>query len=182
MCLIPNELHKPVFNFTLYLPRNVRKLYLHDNLIKISIRRFPFAPTNKLTHTFAQNNIVYELIGPFTGLSKLQYLDLSGNFCKFINRTFFQYVPSLQVLNLSNNALSQTFQSDDQGELFMNQRQLSNLDLSFNRIAYLSEQMLRNNINLQILKLSFNSNSEFKVKIGHLKKPVHSRFNEQAIS
>ena len=169
MCLIPNELHKPVFNFTLYLPRNVRKLYLHDNLIKISIRRFPFAPTNKLTHIFAQNNIVYELIGPFTGLSKLQYLDLSGNFCKFINRTFFQYVPSLQVLNLSNNALSQTFQSDDQGELFMNQRQLSNLDLSLNRIAHLSEQMLRNNINLQILNLSFNAISEFKVKIGHLK-------------
>ena len=167
---ITDELYKlPAFNYTLYLSRNMRKIYIHDNLLKISIRKYPFAPNNRLTHIFAQNNILYELIGPITGLLKLQYLDLSGNFCRFINRTFFQHFPSLQFLNLSNNALSQTFQSDDQGELFMKQRQLSNLDLSWNRIGHLSEKMLRNNINLQILNLSFNAISEFKVKIGHMK-------------
>ena len=170
MFLIPDDLSKPVFNYTLNLPHNLRKLYFHDSLMKTSIRRFPFAPNNRLTHVFVQNNIVYELIGPITGLLKLQYLDLSGNFCKFINRTFFQYVPSLQVLNLSNNALSQTFQSDDQSELFMNLRQLSNLDLSLNWITRLSEQMLRNNINLHILNLSFNAMSKFNVAIGHMKK------------
>ncbi|XP_078329105.1 toll-like receptor 4 [Crassostrea virginica] len=176
MSLITDELSKPVFNYTLYLPHNLRKLYFHDSLMKISIRRVPFAPNNRLTHIFAQNNILYELIGPFTGLLKLQYLDLSGNFCKFINRKFFQHFPSLRFLNLSNNALSQTFQSDDQGELFMNLRHLSNLDLSWNRIAHLSEQMLRNNINLQILNLSFNAMSKFNVAIGHIKKTVHFGF------
>ena len=167
---VPNELSIGVLNYTLYLPRNARKFYIHDNLLKVSIREFPFAPNNKLTHIFAQNNIVYELIGPFTGLLKLQYLDLSGNFCKFINRTFFQHFLSLRFLNLSNNALSQTFHSDDQGELFMNLRHLSNLDLSWNRIAHLSEQMLHNNFNLQILNLSFNAMSNFNVAIGHIKK------------
>ena len=78
MFLIPDELSKPVFNYTLYLPHNLRKLYFHDSLMKTSIRRFPFAPNNRLTHVIVQNNIVYELIGPFTGLLKLQYLDLSG--------------------------------------------------------------------------------------------------------
>ena len=52
----------------------------------------------------------------------------------------------------------------------MNLRHLSNLDLSWNRIAHLSEQMLRNNINLQILNLSFNAMSNFNVAIGHMKK------------
>ena len=97
---VPNELSIGVLNYTLYLPRNARKFYVHDNLLKVSIREFPFAPYNRLTHIYAQNNIVYELIGPFTGLFKLQYLDLSGNFCKFINRKFFQHFPSLQFLNL----------------------------------------------------------------------------------
>ena len=78
MFLITDELSKPVFNYTLYLPHNLRKLYFHDSLMKTSIRRFPFALNNRLTHVFVQNNIVYELIGPFTGLLKLQYLDLSG--------------------------------------------------------------------------------------------------------
>ena len=78
MFLITDELSKPVFNYTLYLPHNLRKLYFHDSLMKTSIRRFPFAPNNRLTHVIVQNNIVYELIGPFTGLLKLQYLDLSG--------------------------------------------------------------------------------------------------------
>ena len=55
----------------------------------------------------------------------------------------------------------------------MNLRHLSNLDLSWNRIAHLSEQMLRNNINLQILNLSFNAMSKFNVAIGHIKKTVH---------
>nr|XP_022308408.1 toll-like receptor 2 [Crassostrea virginica] len=167
---VPNELSIGVLNYTLYLPRNAKKIYIHDNLLKVSIREFPFSPNNRLTHIFAQNNIVYELIGPFTGLLKLQYLDLSGNFCKFINKKFFQHFPSLRFLNLSNNALSQTFRSDDQGELFMNLRHLSNLDLSWNRIAHLSEQMLRNNINLQILNLSFNAMSKFNVEIVHMTK------------
>ena len=78
MCLIPDELYEPEYNLTLYLPPNLRKLYFHDSLMKTSIRRFPFAPNNRLTHVIVQNNSVYELIGPFTGLLKVQYLDLSG--------------------------------------------------------------------------------------------------------
>ena len=138
MFLITDEVYKTFSNYTFYLPRNMRKIYIHDNLLRLSIRRYPFAPNNRLTHIFVQNSILYELIGPITGLLKLQYLDLSGNFCNDITSTFFQHFPSLLFLNLSNNLLSRTFQWDDKCELFMNLRQLSNLDLSWNRIAHLS--------------------------------------------
>ena len=73
-------------------------------------------------------------------------------------------------MNLSNNALAPIFENDKEGELFGNQRLLSVLDLSFNRIVHLPERVLQNNINLRHLNLSFNSLSEFKVNIGHMTK------------
>ena len=54
--------------------------------------------------------------------------------------------------------------------MFRNQRLLSVLDLSFNRIVRLPERVLQNNINLQRFNLSFNSLSEFKANIGHMTK------------
>ena len=39
-------------NYTIYLPRNLRKLYFHDNLYKMSIPKIPFGLNNKLTHIF----------------------------------------------------------------------------------------------------------------------------------
>nr|XP_022302085.1 toll-like receptor 6 [Crassostrea virginica]XP_022302086.1 toll-like receptor 6 [Crassostrea virginica] len=159
-----------VDNYTIYLPRNLRVFYYHDNLYKMSIPKFPFGLNNKLTHIFAQRNIFYEIIGPVTGISQLQYADLSGNFCKNISKSLLQPFSKLEFLNLSNNALAPIFENDKQGEMFRNQRLLSVLDLSFNRIVHLPERVLQNNINIRHLDLSFNSLSEFKVNIEHMKK------------
>ena len=155
--------------YTIYLPRNLRKLYYHDNLYKMSIPSFPFSPNNKLTHVFGQQNIIYELVGPVTGVTHVLYMDLSGNFCKFISKTFFRTFSNLEFLNLSNNALSQTFENENEGELFMNQRWLSILDLSLNRITHLPKNVFRYNDNLQRLDISYNSLSEFRVNIHHMK-------------
>ena len=156
-------------NYTIYLPRNLRKIYYHDNLYKMSIPSFPFYPNNKLTNFFGQQSIIYELVGPVTGANHIRYMDLSGNFCKFISKTFFRTFPNLQLLNLSNNALSQVFENENEGELFMNQRSLSILDLSLNRITSLPKQVFRYNNNLQHLDISYNSINEFTVNIEHMK-------------
>nr|XP_022308416.1 toll-like receptor 10 [Crassostrea virginica] len=157
-------------NYTIYLPRNLRVLYYHDNLYKMSIPKFPIGLNNKLTHIFAQRNIIYEIIGPVTGISQLQYADLSGNYCKNISKYIPQPFSKLEFFNLSNNALAPIFENDKEGEMFRNQRLLSVLDLSFNRIVHLPERVLQNSINLRHLDLSFNSLSEFKVNISHMKK------------
>ena len=51
----------------------------------------------------------------------------------------------------------------------MNQRSLSILDLSLNRITSLPKQVFRYNNNLQHLDTSYNSINEFTVNIGHMK-------------
>ena len=133
----------------------MQKLYINNNLYKLSIQNLLIASSNKLTHVFAQQSIIYELIGPLTGLLHVKYVDLSGNVFKFIKKTFFWHLSNLQHFNLSNNALSQTFEDDKHGELFMNQRLLSTLDLSFDRIICLPERLFQYNFNLRNLKFEF---------------------------
>lgn len=136
---------KPSANISFYLPRNLQKLYYHDNLYKMLIPEFPMGLNNSLTHIYLQRNIIYEVIGPITGLKRVRYVGFSGNFCKFIAKSFFIPFVGLEILNLSNNALSQIFESDENGEFFQSQKRLSDLDLSLNRITYLPEHVFQHN-------------------------------------
>lgn len=160
---------KPSANYSFYLPRNLQKLYYHDNLYKMSLPEFPMGLNNSLTHIYLQRNIIYEVIGPITGLKRVRYIDFSGNFCKFIAKSFFIPFVGLEILNLSNNALSQMFESDENGDFFQSQRRLTDLDLSLNRIAHLPGHVFQHNSKISRLNLSFNSLSDFNVKINHMK-------------
>ncbi|XP_056002206.1 toll-like receptor 4 [Ostrea edulis] len=156
-------------NYTIYLPENLRYLYYHDNLYKMSLPKFPLGKKNKLTHIFGQRNILYELIGPITGVDHVQYIDLSGNFCRYIEKSFLKSFKTLRNLNLSNNALGQVFEKDTNGELFSEQYQLTSLDLSSNRIVRLPAKIFQNNYNIIYMNLSYNSMTEFHVQINHMK-------------
>jgi Leucine-rich repeat (LRR) protein len=155
-------------NYTIYLPVNLRYFYYHDNLYKMSLPKFPLGNNTKLTHIFGQRNIIYELIGPVTGLEHVQYIDISGNFCGYIEKSFFISFKTLQHLNLSNNALGQVFEKDINGELLSEQYQLASLDLSFNRIVRLPAKIFQNNFNMVYLNLSYNSMSDFHVQLSHM--------------
>ncbi|XP_061166735.1 toll-like receptor 4 [Saccostrea echinata] len=133
------------FNYTVYLPPNLRKFYYHDNLYKMSIPKFSLGSQTKLTHVFAQQNIIYEVIGPVTGLESIKYIDFSGNFCGFISKLFLKSFSKLEYLNLSNNALGHVFENDKNGEILSAQRQLLTLDLSINRIYRFSEKVFLKN-------------------------------------
>lgn len=156
-------------NFTVYLPKNLRRLYYHDNLNKMFIPFLPVGLNNKLTHLFVSRNIFYEVIGPLTGMEHVRYIDFSENFCKSIAKSFLNPFTSLEFLNASNNALAQVFENDKNGELFMYQKRLSNLDLSFNRIAHLPKLVFQHNCNMSHLNLSYNALSDFVVKIDHMR-------------
>ncbi|XP_062620245.1 toll-like receptor 4, partial [Saccostrea cucullata] len=157
------------FNYTVYFPPNLRKFYFHDNLYKMSIPHFPLAHLANLTHVYGQRNIIYEVIGPVTGVDQIDYIDFSGNFCGFISKSFFKSFSGLKYLNISNNALGQVFENDKNGVILSAQTDLLTLDLSINRIYRLSEKVFLSNKKLERLYLHYNSLSKFQVRIGHMR-------------
>ncbi|XP_061165665.1 toll-like receptor 4 [Saccostrea echinata] len=158
-----------VENYTVYLPPNLRKLYFHDNLYKMSVPKIPIGPINKLTHIYVQRNIIYEVIGPFTGIENIRYIDFSGNFCGYISKSFLQHFTGIEFLNLSNNAFGQVFEKDKNGEILLYQTRLLLLDLSYNRIHSFSSVIFQKNSMLEHLNLGYNSLNEFTVQINHMK-------------
>ena len=67
-----------------YFYLEICKNYINHNLYKLSIQNFSIASSYKLTNVFAQQSIIYELIGPLTGFPHVKFVDLSGNVFKFI--------------------------------------------------------------------------------------------------
>ncbi|XP_062591435.1 toll-like receptor 4 [Saccostrea cucullata] len=156
------------FNISIYLPRNLKSLYFHDNLYKFTLQDYVFKMAQKLTHLYMQNNIIYELNGPIIGFESVEYIDFSNNFCGYISPNFFRYFRNLSYLNLSHNALGETLEMDENGEIFQYLRMLTTLDLTRNRIVSLSDTIFRNLNKLKNLDVSYNSLNKFSIPINHM--------------
>ncbi|XP_062579321.1 toll-like receptor 4 [Saccostrea cucullata] len=157
-------------NFTLFIPPNLTSLFWHDCLYKLYIPKLPVDANNKMSKILMQRNIIYNLIGPVTGMKHVQYFDLSGNFCGYISKEFLRYFTGLKYLNLSNNALGPSFENDEFGEILAHQRKLLSLDLSLNRIGRLPRKVLKHNHRIKNLNISYNSLGSFNVWIEHMRR------------
>ncbi|XP_078329102.1 toll-like receptor 4 [Crassostrea virginica] len=158
-------------NITIYFPPKMEVLYFHDNMYKLELQDFTLKSVDgpKLTHFHLQNNIIYSLTGPITGLSSVVHADLSNNFCSYISPKFFNDFQNMSFLDLSHNALGEIIENDVNGNIFCNLFKLKYLNLTRNRIVRLPDPIFRNLVHLKQLNLSYNSLSEFTIPINHMK-------------
>ncbi|XP_062581974.1 toll-like receptor 4 [Saccostrea cucullata] len=171
-------------NITIYMPPKLKTFYFHDNLYKMTLQDFAFTSVTKsaLSKVYLQNNIIYQMNGPITGIQSVVYADLSNNFCSYISPRFFEDFRNLSYLDLSHNALGENLENDINGEIFQNLRNLNSLNLTRNRIVRLPTKIFRNLKQLEILNLSYNSLSEFTVPISHMTRLTHLDLSNNQIS
>ncbi|OWF56550.1 Toll-like receptor 6 [Mizuhopecten yessoensis] len=153
--------------FIVNLPRSLETVSMKACHYQYVISRLHFAENN-LTHIFAQNNIFVEWRGPIINLTKLEYVDLSNNFCSYVANDFFRYVPSLKTLILHTNLLGFMINRDRKGETFQNNTRITKLDISLNRIDSLPRKIFHTLSSMQDLNVSFNLMNSLQADIGHM--------------
>ncbi|KAM3914906.1 LOW QUALITY PROTEIN: leucine-rich repeat and transmembrane domain-containing protein 1 [Leptodactylus fuscus] len=115
-----------------HFPTQTQVLYLQGNQIRvINYTSFVNVPGLKITY--------------------LTTLDLSNNSISRVPPYAFHYLRSLQILNLTNNAIHYL-----EGQVFTPLLALKELDLSFNNISTLPESLGNNTRNLTFLGLKNN--------------------------
>ncbi|XP_048749353.2 toll-like receptor 4 [Ostrea edulis] len=162
-------------NISIFIPPKLKRFYFHDNLYKLVLQDYVFKTVSKpvLTHIFMQNCIIYRLNGPLKGIESVRYADFSNNFCSYISPRFFEDLPNLSHLDLSNNALGENLESDHKGEIFQRLYRLTSINLARNRIVQLPDNIFQNLNRLKTLNLRYNSLSEFSLPLKHMTKLAH---------
>lgn len=84
-------------------------------------------------------------------LSKLEYVDLSGNELRMLRPNVFDTLAQLTVVNLSHNRLEALYK-----HVFRNSVNIEQLDVSYNQIAYIENNTFSHLPKLQYLDLSHN--------------------------
>ncbi|XP_035710126.1 protein artichoke [Folsomia candida] len=136
-------------------------LYLGNNrLTRLGQRAF--SGLRSLERLYLQRNNISWIHGDaFSSQTKaLQYLDLSFNQLKTINRAIFSGLAFIEEINLSHNDIS-TLEDGS----FSNLRSLRILDLSTNRIQSLHYASTFHPAGLEILKICCNTLSELLIGI-----------------
>ncbi|XP_062615991.1 toll-like receptor 4 [Saccostrea cucullata] len=146
----------PTF-FSYQLPPKLKFLSIADQKVYIPLvdNRYGITSKNSLTHVHIQGNLIYD-IQHFSGLWRLEYLDLSNNFCFNITKQSFQGMGNLLFLNLSRNLLGKELKRQSGEHVFDHLRGLKVLDLSFNWITYLHKDIFIFASNIEHLNLSNN--------------------------
>ena len=128
---------------------------------------------NQIKRIYAQDNSLYEWIGPIYGAYLVEYVDLSNNFCQNISTSFFDTFTNLKVLKINKNILGFSLQADSEGLSFKNLRNLTYLDISSNRILHLPRLIFKSMSSLHFLNLRNNLLTYFSIKINHMEDLKH---------
>ncbi|KAK6165321.1 hypothetical protein SNE40_022269 [Patella caerulea] len=112
--------------------------------------------TNVIALNMSYNVAVFTDIN-VTGLMNLQILDLSGNSCLYIARSFFDLFPNLTQLRLSNTYLSTDTFFNIGKRLLQPLSKLEILDLSSNSLGILPHDIFQGLSNLKQVSLSYNN-------------------------
>ncbi|CAL1538122.1 unnamed protein product, partial [Lymnaea stagnalis] len=126
---------------------------------------------NSLRYIDVGENYFPNIKGPFTGLQKLEHLDLSLSFVQHFGREYFKNFPSLTSLFLDNNLLNKYLNNVYPGNVTVlgYLRNLTFLELSYNRITSLPYNVFEGLDKLQYLYLDGNLMRNFDVEISHMK-------------
>ncbi|KAK7481408.1 hypothetical protein BaRGS_00027364 [Batillaria attramentaria] len=94
--------------------------------------------------------------GSPVGLTALETLDMSGNFCFNVSERMFDFVTTLRHLRLSNFHFDRNFFRKRAWRLFKDLKSLETLDLSYNNFIYVDPYMLRAQRHLKKLNMAGN--------------------------
>ena len=118
-----------------------------------------FEPLQNLTHLYlGSNRLVYiKSPGISNTLVSLRFLDLSDNGLATVENPFSESFPSLQILHLERNNLSEYFVPSDRGVgLFSGLTELEEIFISSNNIQNIPNLILRDQVSLTLLDISNN--------------------------
>ncbi|CAH1797726.1 unnamed protein product [Owenia fusiformis] len=150
-----------------------------------------FARNNKLKVFNAKNSyIVTNFGGPLKGLVHLQHFIYNNNDCRIVPEFFTcasGYFESLQVLDLANNRILLS-NSSSNFTLFKNCSSLVYLDISYNNLAYVPFDILKDTSSIKIVNLSGNKlvdlnidlKTQTSLKLLNLSKNIIQRLGESA--
>ncbi|KAK3612022.1 hypothetical protein CHS0354_021697 [Potamilus streckersoni] len=155
-------------NLTIQVPENLKVANFSRSKLAFPILNFRVGK-NRVEYLDASYSMLYNWTGPVVGFDCLTYLDLSNNHCSELSFQFFDYLPRLVTLLVSNNLLGIAISRDEDGRIFQNLKTLQHLDLSNNRISSMDENIFRGLVSIQILNISHNLLDLFLINIGHMK-------------
>ncbi|KAK6165322.1 hypothetical protein SNE40_022269 [Patella caerulea] len=139
------------------LPSRLKYLFFAgSNRIGVMANLIVIGGTNVIALNMSYNVAVFTDIN-VTGLMNLQILDLSGNSCLYIARSFFDLFPNLTQLRLSNTYLSTDTFFNIGKRLLQPLSKLEILDLSSNSLGILPHDIFQGLSNLKQVSLSYNN-------------------------
>lgn len=151
-----------------YLPAKLEVVDISHSKLAHPIPELYFNESNSVRMVNASNSLLYCWDGPIHGLTKLEYVDLSSNLCSKMRFTFFDKVPRLKYLSISKNMLFVPIQSDKQGRILQNLKELEELDMSLNRLQKIPQRFFKSQTFLRQLNLSKNMIEHFSVDVSHM--------------
>lgn len=130
----------------------------------LSLSKFPDlsqSPEDLTILDLSMNNIQILQASPATSSKTIQKLILSNNEIIDVTTNFFNGMPALNWLDLSHNNLTSLSNDDEDGDVFLQLKNLVFLDLSYNNFIELPGAIFEPLPILQLLDLSYNPLGEF---------------------
>ncbi|XP_046551631.1 toll-like receptor 4 isoform X1 [Haliotis rubra] len=156
-----DKYNKPIRgNVTIYVPPNVTFINASHSKMAFEVLRFQIGE-NKIREIDLSFNYFTLWTGPIIGLTHLEKVHVSNNFCEHLAEGVFSYFPSLKYLDISSNYLGYTLTNDTFSEMPL----LEYLDLSNNKISSLPKLIFKNSSRLEFLKLGSNYMMSWNIDI-----------------
>ncbi|KAL3888320.1 hypothetical protein ACJMK2_000690 [Sinanodonta woodiana] len=147
----------------------LQSITYYSNQLKINVR---LINEHNITSSlkiwdFSQNNIIILNI-TFAGayyLNALEALNLASNNMEYISPSFLSNLPSIKILDLSNNQLHIMQTSQDFPNIFSKNKDLEIIYLKNNKLSVVPSTLFSSNTKLRVIDLSDNELVYFNVEL-----------------
>ena len=146
-------------NIYICLPESLKTILIPNCVIgsaKIPFIHNSFYDFSHVSHINAKGNMFKDITSGILFGKDSSYIDYSDNYISDINVEWIQHA-NLTYLDLSGNFLDAFFKSKNSEKLFKNQVFIRNISLARNKIGSLQNFLFVDTKNLQELDLSFNA-------------------------
>ncbi|XP_046574659.1 toll-like receptor 4 [Haliotis rubra] len=189
MWSFPQETFEMPLRSNILTSNKTRPLHIPPNLTYVSYANAESSITlsevhfgeNKLEHLDLSFNVMVDWQGPIIGLNHLKVLNLAQNVASNVSYHFFEYLTSLEHLNLSGNSLDRCITCDKKGQIFGSLKNLEYLDLSKQFLHHLPYNIFQGLHNLKELDLSHNALPEIELNLTCNKKLQYIDFSYNQI-
>ncbi|XP_053378253.1 toll-like receptor 4 [Mercenaria mercenaria] len=154
-------------NCTVCFPPNLRRIKWRKSFLNFNTEMtLQICGATLLSHLDLSFNLLTKWKSSIKGLESLKHLDLSENYCSEIAPVFFENFRQLKHLNISGNILGVSFGQTSSylsNKIFRNLTQITDLDLSNNRIERFSDRHIFKGLrNIKFMYLHSNLMGDWK--------------------